>query len=189
MRAPGSEPPTAKPSAAGCVLGALAMGALVFAVAFVVIFLESGADSGAIVLRDQRAYARGTATHVTEHGFFLVRLGGDLLALSDLDAANRTASGQRCRVHTIEPGTAAADDLLGRFAGRVSPAAVGTVLLLGEDCNGAVYDIAGVRLDGDGPNLDRLGVALDDRGRVVVTPQERTCSERVGGDYALPRDC
>jgi len=187
--APGVAPPTGKPSRAGCALALMALAGAVFAAVFLLVFLESGADSGEVVLLDQRAYARGTATHLPEHGLFLVRLGSGFVALADVDAANRAAAGRRCRVHTIEGGTAATNGLLARYAGRSSPAAQGAVLLLGEDCNGAVYDIAGVRLDRDGPNLDRLAVAVNGRGRVVVSPLERTCTAREGSELAVPRAC
>lgn len=183
------EPPTGKPSATGCVLALAAVAASVAAAALFLVFLESGADSGQVVLLDQRAYAQGTVTYVPDQGFFLVRLAGGFVALADLDAANGAAAGRRCRVHTIEGGTTVADDLLARFASRASSPARGAVLLLGEDCNGAVYDVAGVRLDRDGPNLDRFAVTVNERGRVVVSPQERSCTARAGSDVSVPRRC
>jgi len=189
MFGPVAEVPTRGPGAAGCLLGLAALASFLFLGSFLFIFLDSGADRGEVTLLDQRAYGRGTVTHLPEHGFFLVRLEAGFLALADLDAANRAAAGRRCRVHTVTPGSPAADAILARFAARVTSAAEGAGLLLAEDCRGAVYDVAGIRVDGDGPNLDRYEVATDARGRVVVLLQVRTCSAREGNELALRRDC
>ena len=167
-------------------LGAVA--ATVLGVIFVLIFLDSGANRGLVTLRDSRSYPAGTVTHVPESGFFFVRLGNDLLALVDLDAANQGQAGRRCRVRAVGIGEGTAGSAA-EYEASLSPEARGTTLVLAEDCNSAVYDIAGTRLDADGPNLDRFRVSLDRRGRVVVHTEDRECTRREGSELRLQRDC
>lgn len=189
MTTQGSPQVPRAPGAAGCLLALATALSVVVGVAFVLMFLDSGADRGLITLLDRQAYPPGTVSHEPASGFFLVSLGDDLLAIVDIDAANRTQSGRQCRIRSVSPGEPQAVVLVARYGSRFSPEARGTTVVLTEDCNFAAYDIAGTRLDEDGPNLDRLGVSLDERGRVVVDTQDRECTERAESELRLPRDC
>ncbi|HJP40878.1 MAG TPA: hypothetical protein QGF35_04150 [Dehalococcoidia bacterium] len=174
--------------ALGCFLTIATIGLLTLTVIFLVVFLESGADTGEVVLLDQRTYPPGTIIHVAEHGFFVVRIGADLLAISDLDAANATA-GRKCRARLVPPGSEVRPGPEPTLLGRASPEAEGSVLFLAEECNGAVYDVVGTRLDRDGPNLDRFAVEIDDSGSIVVDRQSRSCTLRRDEALRLERDC
>lgn len=163
----------------GCFT-ALAFLVLVFGLgAFLIVFLESGADTGRVRLEEADAYAPGTVDFVGEENLYLVRLpGGDFLALSDLDAANRARPERRCRVAPMAMTDARLPGLLERYAGRMSAAAAGTTLIFREECGGATYDVTGLRLDAEGRNLDRYPVSIDATGHVVVDTSKRECSER-----------
>ena len=178
------------PVALGCV-GALAA-VVVFGafLVFVIIFLDSGADSGKVRLEVPEAYAEGSIEFIGEKNFFLVRLrDGSFFAISDLDAANRANQARRCRVQLTslsDPGIAAEAD---RLRGSMSPQSLGAASVLRETCNGAIYDLAGARLAGTGPNLDRFPVSLDGAGRLLVDSSKRECSERSGGEVFARVDC
>lgn len=147
--------------------------------AFLIVFLESGADTGKVRLEDAEAYAPGTVDFVGEENLYLVRLqGGDYLALSDLDAANRARPERRCRVAPLAVTDSRLPGILERYGGRMSAAATGTTLVFREDCGGAMYDVTGLRLDAEGRNLDRYPVSIDETGHVVVDTSKRECSER-----------
>ncbi len=147
--------------------------------AFLIVFLESGADTGKVRLEDAEAYAPGTVDFVGEENLYLVRLqGGDYLALSDLDAANRARPERRCRVAPLAVTDSRLPGILERYGGRMSAAATGTTLVFREDCDGAMYDVTGLRLDAEGRNLDRYPVSIDETGHVVVDTSKRECSER-----------
>ena len=141
-------------------------------------FLESGADDGKVVLERSGVYPPGTITRVPSQGFYVVHLAGEgIFAISDLDDANRQSQGRRCRVEqivTADPAYAAA---LEAYGSRFSPAASLAPIVLRESCNGAIFDGAGIRVDQDGPNLDRFAVFIDARDHVVVDTARRTCSE------------
>lgn len=167
------------PVALGCsfAVATLVIGAL--AVLALVAFLESGADSGKLVLDPAEAYARGSVEFVGQRNFYLVRLAdGSFLALNDLDRANRASQQRRCRVAPMGTTDPLLRQLLDTLSTRMSAAAAGSTLLFREDCNKAVYDITGLRLDTDGANLDRYAVATDARGRVTVDLSKRICTNR-----------
>jgi len=167
-----------------------ALALLIFAAVFVLVFLESGADSGRLRLELAEAYAPGTVEYVGERNFFLARLPDEtFLALSDLDAANRTNQQRRCRVGAIAANDPRLPRLLQMYASRFDPGVSGSSLLLREECTGAAYDLTGLRLDADGRNLDLHPVTIDARGHVVVDVSRRTCSAREGPRLAVPADC
>jgi hypothetical protein len=119
-----------------------------------------------------------------------VRLAdGSFLALADLDAANRANPQRRCRVSPMAVDDARLAGLLQRFGGRFSEKAGGSTLLFREDCNGALYDVAGARLDGDGPNLERYPVDVRADGKLTVDVGTRRCTERAGREPFAPVSC
>ena len=158
--------------------------------AFAIVFLESGANTGEIELDAADAYAPGTAEFVGEHNFYLVRLpDGSFVALDDMDAANRASQGSRCRVGLAELTDAGLGLTPEQLRAGMSPEAAGSNSVLRETCLGAVYDISGARISGDGRNLDRFEVETTARGRVVVDRSERTCSAREGKSWTSPVQC
>jgi hypothetical protein len=162
----------------------------VFVVAFALAYLDSGADAGKLVLDDAQAYGRGTVEFVSQRNLFLVRLAdGSFLALSDLDAANRASPQRRCRVSPMPVDDARLPGLLQRFGSRSSEQAGGSTLLFREDCNGAIYDVAGARLDAAGPNLDRYPVGVRSDGKLTVDVGKRQCTERAGREAFAPVSC
>jgi hypothetical protein len=183
-------PRSRPPLLLGClvVVGAFAIAGVAFVV--FITFLESGADTGEVTLNPVDSYAPGTVIRLPDDGFFVVApLAGPLIALSDLDAANRAAEGRVCRVAPIPESDPALLELLTEHQARMSPEAGSMLLIFREDCYGALYDGAGVRIDVDGPNLDRLGTSADEQGRLVVDTAARQCSRREGTQYAIPVDC
>jgi len=157
----------------GCVT---ALAALVFLFGIgscLVVYWESGADTGKVRLELAEAYGPGTVQFVGAHNLYIARLAdGAFLALADLDAAN--------------PALPA---LLDRYRGRLSTEARGSTLIFREDCNGALYDFTGIRLDADGPNLDRYPTSIDTDGYLVVDTSRRTCTVRSGPAEAVERPC
>ncbi len=174
----------------GCFT-ALAVLVFVFGVgSCFVVFWESGADTGRVRLELAEAYAPGTIQYVGQRNLYVARLlDGTFLAFADLDAANRANPARRCRVQPVPAPDPARPSLLDRYRDRLSPAARGSTLLLREDCNGALYDFTGTRLDADGPNLDRYPTAIDPSGYLVVDISQRQCSSREGPRTAIPRQC
>jgi len=179
-----------RPVAFGCTMAAFAAGIVVLFFILAAAFLGSGADTGETVLELPEAYARGSFERNLQRGFYFVRLiDGEFLALNSLDAANRAASGQRCRVSPLPADDPTLPGLLKRYAARLNPQAAGTTVLFREDCNGAVYDVTGLRLDGEGPNLDRHPVTVRADGRLSVDVSERLCSQREGSELFAPAEC
>ncbi len=170
-------PQPTNPAPFGCLALVAAVVFLGFFVGFLILFLGSGAETGKIELRAANTYAPGSYDYNGERNFYLIRLGnGSFLSLADLDAANRAATGHRCRVAPIagnDPGLAS---LLDQYRARLDGPVEGSTLLFREDCNGAVYNALGERLDADERNLDRFDVSIDDQGRVVVDVSKRRCS-------------
>ena len=173
-------PAARPPILLGCAVAlTLLLGAIVFAGACVV-FLESGADSGKVVLEPEGAYPPGSITRVVSSGFYVVNLRGEgIFALSDIDAPNRASESRRCRVEPINPADPAYTEARTQYADRFAPSALTAAIVLRESCNGAMFDASGARVDQLGQNLDRFEVTLDDLGRVVVNTARRTCSEGV----------
>jgi len=160
--------------------------AVVGVVMFGIVFLESGANTGEVRLEVEDAYAPGEATFLPTENIFLVRLpGGDFIAVSDLDAANRASQGSRCRVALVPAESANAADLVSRM----SPEAAGALDVFRETCFGTIYDLAGIRIDGDGRNLDRHPVEVGADGHVRIDTSERTCSVRRANSLSAPVTC
>ena len=176
--------PTSRPPVLlGCFASLTLLFLLVVGAGACITFLESGANSGKVVLEPAGAYPPGTITRVVQSGFYLVNLRGEgLFALSDIDAVNRASDSRRCRVETIDPADPAYADARTRYVDRFTASALTAAIVLRENCNGAIFDGTGARLDQDGPNLDRLEVSVDDTGRVVVNTARRTCSEGALGN-------
>lgn len=176
--------------ALGCFFVVAVLALIVGVAAFGIVFLESGANSGEVKLENAEAYAPGTAAFVASKNTFLVRLSdGSFLALLDLDSANRANQAQHCRVNLLpidEPGTGATTEQL---QGRISVAARGSSSILYESCFGSIYDIAGIRLNGTGPNLDRYRVSIDDAGRVLLDTTKRQCSQRTSTSESIAMAC
>lgn len=175
-----SAPATVRPPVAlGCAAAAGTLVILALIVMAAIAFLESGANTGRMVLEREEAYAPGSVEFIGAKNFHLVRLAdGQFLALSDLDAPNRANAQRRCRVAPIPANDPALPNLIGEYRTRMSPPAAGSTLLFREDCNHAIYDVAGLRLDENAANLDRYRVGVDDSGRVTVDLSKRTCSVR-----------
>lgn len=183
------EPSVRPPVFLGCAAAAFALVLLVLGVIFFVSFLDSGANNGKVTLLPAESFAPNTITYESKNNFYLVRLGdGSALALSDLDAANRGAA-TRCRVAQLAATDPLLVQLLQQYGSRQSPQAAGSTVLLRESCNRAVYDLSGLRLDADGPNLDRLEVSLDKQGHIVVDTRKRSCTERSGANLFSPVTC
>src|SRR3990172_3682073 len=141
-------------------------------------------------LEDAEAYAPGSVEFVGEENLFLVRLAdGAYLALADLDAANRARPERRCRGAPMQLTDARLPGILERYGAAMSDAAVGSTFVFREECDGALYDVTGLRLDGDGRNLDRYPVSVDGTGRVVVDTAKRHCSQREQLNPFAPTGC
>jgi hypothetical protein len=155
------------------------------------VFLESGADSGKVQMEDADAYAPGSFTYNSDVNFFVTRApNGDFFALDDLDAANRAAEGRRCRVQIVPLEDPDQARLLAEYQTAMSPQGRGLDIILRENCNGAVYDGTGVRLDALGErNLDRFAVGEAANGRLEVSTGERLCSRREGAALFAQVEC
>ena len=176
------------------LLGCLAAVAFVVAVfgffAFLIVFLESGADTGKVRLEGAETYAPGSVGFIGEENLFLVRLAdGAYVALADLDAPNRARAERRCRVAPLQPGDARLPGILERYGAVMSDDAAGSTLVFREECGGAMYDVTGLRLDAEGRNLDRYPVSIDSAGRVVVDTAKRQCSQREQLNPFAPAGC
>ena len=175
------EPPAGPrpPVALGCIGAAAFVGIVVLLAVAAAGFLESGANTGRLVLAPADSYGNGSVEYIAERNFYLVRLvDGSFVALSDLDAANRRNAQRRCRVAPIPTTDSQLPDLLTEYAGRMSAKAAGTTLLFREDCNSAIYDVTGVRLDSEAANLERHPVDIDSAGRLIVDVSKRVCTRR-----------
>lgn len=179
-----------RPVFMGCALALVSVVAAVALIGGCIVFAESGANDGTVTLRDARSYAPGSIEYSGEGNFFIVRtLDGAFVILSDLDAANRANQAQRCRVSRVGADDPAIAGLLNQYRSRISPEAGGATSLFRETCNNAVYDFLGIRLDQDGPNLDRLSSAVNDRRLLVVDTRGRTCTERTAESMSREVDC
>lgn len=179
-----------KPIFGGCfglTLGGIAaIGVLVF----LFVFLNSGANTGRLALRSSDSYGMGTVEFLGERNLFVVRLAnGEFLALSDLDAANRAAEGRKCRVAPLSLSDPRLPGLLEQHRGAMSPEAVGSTLLFTEDCNLAIYDLTGKRLDMQARNLDRYATSIDVEGLLRVDVSRRICTEARDGEAFAETRC
>lgn len=179
-----------RPIAVGCGLVALAVFLVVSVVVFAVIFFESGADTGQVRLDAAEAYAIGSVEFIGARNFYIIRLSPrEFIALSDLDAVNRANVQRRCRVIPVAPTDPSLPGLLNRSSNLTSPGARGSTLLFREACNGAVYDVTGLRLDGEGANLERYPVSFSPDGHLRVDVSRRQCTLRDGADFFAPIPC
>jgi len=178
------------PVALGCMsMVAVAVG-IMAVLFFGIMWLESGATPRA-VLDDAESYGRGTYQFEGKHNLYIVRLlDGRFLALSDLDATNRANPGRNCRVAPIPLDDPALPGILSKYAGQFSPEAMGSTLVFRETCHGALYDMAGVRLDNtEALNLDRHDVDINGQGKLTVNTAVRICTKRNGADVAETVPC
>ncbi len=184
------ETPTVRPPVA---LGCFGMVAAVVVVVGIVIFgiqyLESGTRTKAI-LGQAASYAPSSITFEPNYNLYIVRMSdGTFIALSDLDAANRASPGRRCRVQPIPTDDPELPGILERHRNAFSPRAAGSTAVFRESCNGALYDVTGVRINGEGPNLDRHDVEVDDSGFLRVNTSVRRCTQRIDNQPYAPIDC
>ncbi len=186
-----SRPESARPPVAlGCFLAVAAVVVLFALGTFAVLFFESGANSGKIRLDVPEAYAVGSVEFIGRNNFFIIRLRDEsFVAVSDLDAANRSNQQRRCRVALIDLVDATSGLPGGTLTGRMSPGAAGATSVFRESCYGAIYDVAGARLDGIGRNLDRFAVEVGPDGHLVVDISKRICSEQDGDAIFTRVDC
>jgi len=188
---PGESAQTSRPPVLLGCLSAVAVAVLAFGfVAFLIVFLESGADTGKVRLEHAETYQRGTVQFIGAENLYLVRLmDGSFVALDDLDAANRARPERRCRVAILPASDERLPGIIGEYGAGMSPAAKGSALVFREDCGGAIYDVTGLRLDAEGRNLDRYPVTIDTAGKVVVDTSQRECSQRDGADLFAKGAC
>jgi len=176
--------------ALGCLTIITLIAALGLAAGSCVIFLESGADSGTLVLEQAESYERGSLRYFGDRNFYLLRLpDGEFFALSNLDQPNRANPDRRCRVQPTATDDPAIASRYPGVAPFLSPASRGADQVFYESCNGALYDATGVVLAAEGFNLDRFPVRILDDGRVAVDLADPTCSRRTADALALPVDC
>lgn len=182
-------PSVRPPVALGCFGMLAAMVVIVAGAIFAVQYLESGTHTKA-VLDDAAAYAPSSITFEPDYNIFVVRMGdGTFFALSDLDQANRANQGHRCRVAPIPTSDPSLPGILDRYKGAFSPRAAGSTAVFRENCNGALYDATGVRLDGPGPNLDRHAVDINGDGMLTVNTAVRQCTRHEGADFYIATPC
>jgi hypothetical protein len=174
----------------GCFLAIAAVLAVLFFGAFAVKFFESGANDGKVRMNVPDAYAIGSVEFVGANNFFLVRLtDATFLALSDLDAANRANQARRCRVALTDVADSSLGVETALLEAKMTAGATGARAVFRETCNGAIYDIAGARLAGDGPNLDRYPMTIGADGHLVVDTSKRECTQRQGASAFADRAC
>ncbi len=173
----------------GCGLAVIALIAAFALVGGCIVFAESGADDGKVVLRDARSYEPGSLEYVTASNFYvLTQADSSFIVMSDLDAANRANQARRCRIQQM-PRTSALAALLEQYKARISPEASGATVLFEEGCNGARYDLLGTRLDADGRNLDTFETEIDSRGNLVVDTRQRICTTRTAESLRESVEC
>jgi hypothetical protein len=178
------------PVALGCGTAVLAAAGVVLAFVFFVVFLNGGSASSTVTLAAADSYAPGTVTYNGDHRFYIVRLKeGQFIILADMDAANEASTTRKCRVQPLKPDDPKLLPMLNQYGPKMSPQAQSTTFLFREACNGAVYDITGVRLDGTGPNLARYASEIDPGGKLVVDLRSKHCSLRGSTNFFAPTAC
>ena len=187
---PSPAPAIRPPVFIGCSALVAAVVFVVAAIVFTLVYLNSGADSGTVVLNLASDYPGGSEQYISAHNFYIVRLAdGTFVALSDLDAANRATPAHRCRIQPVGASDPSLRGILARFGSRMSAPALGSTLVFREACNGAIYDITGARIDRNAPNLDRYPTSINSAGRLTVDIAARTCSERTATVTFQPVTC
>ena len=178
------------PVVLGCAAAIAAVILLGLAALATISFLESGANTGKLVLDPVEAYARGSVEFIGERNIYVVRLAdGSFVALGDLDAANRANPQRRCRVAPMLATDPQLPALLKQYGGTMSAQAAGSTLIFREDCNKAVYDVTGLRLDAEAANLDRYPVAVDQAGHLTVDVSKRRCTLRTASHAFAATSC
>jgi hypothetical protein len=178
------------PVALGCAAAVVVVTLVVLAFVFFVVFLGGGTASDSVTLSDADAYAPGTVTYNGDHNFYIVRLKDTgFIILADMDAANRASTTRKCRVQPMKTDDPNLLKFLQQYATKMSPEAQATTFLFREECNGAVYDITGVRLDAEGPNLARYSSSIDSGGKLVVDLQSQHCTQRQGTNLFAATSC
>lgn len=138
--------------ASGCLVGGGFF--LLGVVAVIAVLAVQMRGDGRVDVGAAGAYIAGTPVYHASDHFFVVRLeDGRVIALSDLDPHNPPGH-RSCRV-TFRPDLGGNEES-GRFF---------------DGCTGAMYDIAGQALGGDGLDLTQLEIESDD-GLLRVRPGE-----------------
>jgi hypothetical protein len=117
-----------------------------------------GRGEGRIALGSPQELGPGSVVyHATDHVFVVRLVDGSPLVLSDVDP-HTPAGRQICRV-TYRPDLASPGGATegGRFY---------------DVCSGAIYDIAGRGLQGDGLDLHPIPFELDDKGQLTISRDE-----------------
>lgn len=186
-----AEAPARPPVLLGC-LGLIAIIVVLgLAVGSCIVFLESGADTGELVLDPAEFYEPGSVTFLGNDNVYVVRLrDGTFYALDNLDQPNRATPGARCRVRSTSIADPAVAARYTAVRNTLSPAAHGATVIFVEDCNGAIYDLTGILLGAEGFNLDQHPVSVRPfDGRLVIDLSERRCTTRTSGQLAAPVSC
>ena len=141
----------------GCLVGfgALALGALTV-IAVLTLLMRRG--DGAVDIGTIERYAPGSVTYRSTDGVLVVRQpDGGIVAFSDVDPHN--PPGRPVCLVTYRPdlGEPRAD---GRTPGRFF-----------DRCTGAMYDLDGHGVAGDGLNLRPVRVMEEDKGRLLAFPR------------------
>lgn len=186
-----SPPQTVRPPVfLGCFFAAAALVIFLFGGFLFIKFLESGANNGKVRLDVPDAYALGSVEFNSAHNFYIVRfLDASFVALSDLDAANRANQARRCRVLMTTVNDTSLGSSADSLSARMTADAAGASVVLRESCNGAIYDISGARLNGDGANLDQYPVSIGKDGHLTVDISTRTCTQRTESTPFGSRAC
>lgn len=179
------------PVGLGCGAAVAMVVLAIVAVGFFVVFLGGGTSSDVITLAPAATYAPGTVTYDGEHNIYVARLAkAGFVILGDMDRANRESTTRKCRVQPMSSDDKELVPLTQQYSARMSPEAQSTTFLFKEACNGAIYDITGVRLDADGPNLPRYSSTVDASGKLEVDLKSRRCTQWEGADNPFaPIEC
>lgn len=153
-RDPGEGSQGARP---GCLVGfgALALGALIVIAVFTLVIRRG---DGAVDIGNIARYAPGSVTYRSTDGVLVVRQpDGGIVAFSDVDPHN--PPGRPVCLVTFRPdlGEPRGD---GRPPGRFF-----------DRCTGAMYDLDGHGVAGDGLNLRPVLVIEEDKGRLLAFPR------------------
>lgn len=178
------------PVAVGCGAAILAILGVVLAFVFFVVFLNGGSESSTVTLANADSYAPGSVTYNGDHRVYIVRMQkGEFIILADLDAANEASTTRKCRVQPIKTDDPQFLAMVKQYTPKMSTEAQSMPFLFREACNGAVYDITGLRLDSGGPNLARYASSIDPSGKLVVDLRSKHCSIRSSTSFFAPTAC
>lgn len=153
-RDPGGEASGVRP---GCLVGAgaIALGAIIVIVATMLLMRRG---DGAVDIGNLSQYAPGTVTYRSTDGVLVVRQpDGGIVAFSDVDPHN--PPGRSVCLVTFRPD-------LGEPRGDGKPSG-----RFFDRCTGAMYDLNGHGLTGDGLDLRSVRVIEEDKGRLLAFPR------------------